>query len=273
VGFDRGRTVSSGSNVVASGHLISPEQSRIIAAQNMFIGGQDLTLDNRRFILEGSLTKICRKAPKLKKFFLFDDLLVYGQFISKKKLAKQVILSLSDMAVKGVPDDRGLKFAFQISTPKKTFILAAESSDEKKRWLEALTTQIDLASRDGHPDDKAALWKPDSSVKVCMNCGATRFSAFNRRHHCRGCGKVVCATCSENKIVLQNLSHTKAVRVCISCYGSGIANMKQTATGRLAWLCDSDSDSDIEDLDAIAAPANEEVRFDRFHRSGRVHGI
>ena len=110
---------------------------------------------------------------------------------------------------------------------------------------------------------------------------------------------MVCATCSENKIVLQNLSHTKAVRVCISCYGSGIANMKQSmpppplcllvncllvhdlplflvasaATGRLAWLCDSDSDSDIEDLDAIAAPANEEVRFDRFHRSGRVHGI
>lgn len=114
---------------------------------------------------------------------------------------------------------------------------------------------------------------------------------------------MVCAACSENKIVLSHLSQTKAVRVCISCYGSGVANMKQSEspphssilscclvlsslssfpffprpqpanTGRLAWLCDSDSDSDVEDLDAINAPVAEEVRFERYHRSGRVHGI
>lgn len=143
VTLDRGRTVSSGSTLTVSGagqQVISPEQSRIISVQNMFIGGQvclwpdllifqllsagmmdnsflffvftkDLTQDNRRFIMEGSLTKICRKAPKQKRFFLFDDILVYGQFVSKKKLTKQVILGLNDMAAKNLPDDRGAIFA------------------------------------------------------------------------------------------------------------------------------------------------------------------
>jgi len=64
-------------------------------------------LESRRLVLEGSLTKICRKAPKLKKFFLFDDILVYGQFVSKKKLTKQCILSLGDLIVTALPDERG----------------------------------------------------------------------------------------------------------------------------------------------------------------------
>lgn len=49
--------------------------------------------------------------------------------------------------------------------------------------MEALTAQIEQVAlrEDQHAGDKAAPWKPDNSVSVCMNCGATRFSAFNRR--------------------------------------------------------------------------------------------
>lgn len=127
--------------------------------------------------------------------------------------------------------------------------MTAETADEKKRWVEALRVQIEHSTKDGgNTEDKAALWKPDNLVQVCMNCGATRFSAFNRRvsfssgsqpfsfyktsfllqHHCRGCGKVVCAACSESRIILPHLSQTKPVRVCIACYGSGLATMKQS---------------------------------------------
>ncbi|CCX31471.1 FYVE zinc finger-domain-containing protein [Pyronema domesticum] len=44
-------------------------------------------------------------------------------------------------------------------------------------------------------------WQPDSAAKACPICECA-FSFFNRRHHCRRCGRVVCATCSPDKIVI-----------------------------------------------------------------------
>lgn len=37
-------------------------------------------------------------------------------------------------------------------------------------------------------------WQTDSNVKRCENCDIS-FSLFNRRHHCRGCGKIFCSKC------------------------------------------------------------------------------
>ncbi|CAN0452439.1 unnamed protein product, partial [Ectocarpus fasciculatus] len=34
--------------------------------------------------------------------------------------------------------------------------------------------------------------------RKCAVCGE-RFAALRRRHHCRCCGEVVCATCSPTK--------------------------------------------------------------------------
>ena len=40
-----------------------------------------------------------------------------------------------------------------------------------------------------------AQWLPDASAPTCAVCRA-KFSVVRRRHHCRQCGRVVCATCS-----------------------------------------------------------------------------
>jgi hypothetical protein len=37
-------------------------------------------------------------------------------------------------------------------------------------------------------------WAADKDHKVCMVC-LRPFTVFNRRHHCRACGHVVCASC------------------------------------------------------------------------------
>lgn len=42
---------------------------------------------------------------------------------------------------------------------------------------------------------KIIKWMPDDSVSACCIC-QTEFSLFNRRHHCRLCGIVVCDACS-----------------------------------------------------------------------------
>ena len=40
---------------------------------------------------------------------------------------------------------------------------------------------------------------------------------FNRRHHCRRCGRVVCGTCSSQRIHLATYPDSVAVRVCNDC--------------------------------------------------------
>lgn len=41
-----------------------------------------------------------------------------------------------------------------------------------------------------------AIWVPDQKTETCMRCNS-RFGWRRRRHHCRLCGRVVCASCSE----------------------------------------------------------------------------
>lgn len=41
-----------------------------------------------------------------------------------------------------------------------------------------------------------SAWQPDSAVLACGLCSRD-FTLFVRRHHCRKCGRVVCASCSK----------------------------------------------------------------------------
>lgn len=43
-------------------------------------------------------------------------------------------------------------------------------------------------------------WIPNDQVLECMCCQNTVFSMFNRRHHCRRCGRVICFNCSTKRM-------------------------------------------------------------------------
>ena len=83
-------------------------------------------------------------------------------------------------------------------------------------------------------------WIEDDAVKQCFSC-STYFSLFNRRHHCRSCGRIYCGTCSSKKtklpkdiekfpkapekyhikVLWENIlysSDSEKVRVCNKCY-------------------------------------------------------
>jgi len=53
-------------------------------------------------------------------------------------------------------------------------------------------------------------WVPDKERLCCVICGRT-FHFFFRRHHCRGCGEVVCSDCSSKQKLLQD------ERYCDNC--------------------------------------------------------
>lgn len=44
-------------------------------------------------------------------------------------------------------------------------------------------------------------WQPDIEVSKCPICN-TAFSFWHRKHHCRKCGRVVCANCSPHRITI-----------------------------------------------------------------------
>lgn len=53
----------------------------------------------------------------------------------------------------------------------------------------------------GPSDVSRPRWQPDAEVTICPICH-TQFSIFVRKHHCRKCGRVVCASCSPHRITI-----------------------------------------------------------------------
>ncbi|KAF0747718.1 hypothetical protein AaE_007620 [Aphanomyces astaci] len=60
-------------------------------------------------------------------------------------------------------------------------------------------------------------WVTDDTVLECLSCGEG-FGMATRKHHCRHCGRIVCATCSTNRIPLPKFDQVPAARVCDICF-------------------------------------------------------
>ncbi|CAB4011683.1 pleckstrin homology domain-containing family F member 2 [Paramuricea clavata] len=183
--------------------------------------GQPLAVTSRVLVGEGVLTKLCRKKPKPRQFYLFNDILVYGNIvINKKKYNKQHILPLEGVQLLAIEDDGALKNGWQIISPKKSFAVYAATATEKAEWMAHINKCIaDLLSKTGKQPLKehAAVWIPDNEAASCMLCRKSKFTTLNRRHHCRKCGGVVCGACSTRRFLLPQQS-SKPIRVCDKCY-------------------------------------------------------
>lgn len=61
-------------------------------------------------------------------------------------------------------------------------------------------------------------WVVDYDIDICMLCGKD-FNWFRGRakHHCRGCGLLICYKCSPNTKEVPYLSEEKVSRVCKEC--------------------------------------------------------
>ena len=62
----------------------------------------------------------------------------------------------------------------------------------------------------------APVWVPDNFSNSCQECGV-RFSFVQRKHHCRGCGRLLCGRCSQYQAPLQYLGGALG-RVCVACH-------------------------------------------------------
>lgn len=76
----------------------------------------------------------------------------------------------------------------------------------------------------------APYWVPDSSHDSCMQCDQ-KFSLMKRRHHCRCCGELVCATCCSFRASLEYMRN-QAQPGTSSGSASSVAS---TSTGPPDW--------------------------------------
>uniref|UniRef100_A0A673V4J3 phosphatidylinositol-3,5-bisphosphate 3-phosphatase n=1 Tax=Suricata suricatta TaxID=37032 RepID=A0A673V4J3_SURSU len=78
-----------------------------------------------------------------------------------------------------------------------------------------------LSEASWEPVDKketeVTRWVPDHMASHCYNCDC-EFWLAKRRHHCRNCGNVFCATCCHLKLPIPDQQLYDPVLVCNSCY-------------------------------------------------------
>ena len=91
-----------------------------------------------------------------------------------------------------------LLVSLNVMHPNST-LASSSSSNHLRRSLQALPhlpDQEDMFPKRGKVDHFVpAIWVPDGKTDVCMRCGNV-FGWRRRRHHCRLCGRCVCAQCS-----------------------------------------------------------------------------
>ncbi|KAI8920402.1 hypothetical protein BC831DRAFT_479817 [Entophlyctis helioformis] len=213
---------------------------KMIELQRGLIGlHESLLTPGRRFLYRGRVQKISRKHHQPRELILFSDILVYASpIILDDQLRFHRKLHLDNCRVEGLNDSETIRNAFQIITREKSFVVYAESAELKQEWLSQLTSAIselkdarktlrtpntpDVDNIEGY---KAPIWVPDSLANNCNVC-TTEFTLFNRKHHCRACGNVVCSSCSTNAFYVPLADHDQLERCCDVCFQDIVASGK-----------------------------------------------
>jgi len=190
----------------------------LLRLQQSFMGVNiDLVQPHRKLVKEGQIIKICRASRQQRQFILCNDILLYTNIVGNRFVMPREI-SLPSVHVYDIADDesKDLFNAFAVQSNKKSFVALAEDAATKAAWLNAFADAFNLVNQDEETGTNVApIWRPDDEAKKCKRCSVP-FTMFNRKHHCRKCGEVVCGTCSSQRKIIQN--GEGAVRVCDSCY-------------------------------------------------------
>lgn len=206
--------------------------SKLMSIQNSIVNHHEVIKPGRNFLKEGELMKISRKEMQPRLFILFSDSLLCLTAAQQGGYRVNLELPLSDMKV-NVPPQQDYQNEFSIITRRRSFLLSASSPTEREEWISALNQAIEdninrkssfhVLRKEGSESSssselgrEAPVWIPDQRVTMCQLC-TSGFTFTHRRHHCRACGKVVCAACSSNKLPLQ-YKGSHPVRVCDDCF-------------------------------------------------------
>nr|CDS18908.1 zinc finger FYVE domain containing protein 9 [Echinococcus granulosus] len=101
-------------------------------------------------------------------------------------------------------------------------------SNERHRTSPSLpSTSSSVRPQSIPPSLNPPEWAADTSSTVCVACNS-RFTMMRRRHHCRTCGRLLCATCTPHRVPLPpSFSHSSA-------YSSPEGSLLRLVSGSIA---------------------------------------
>lgn len=191
----------------------------------------DLISPTRELVREGRVTKIsARSGEKQERYlFLFNDLMLVCSEPLLGTYKIRASLNIDGMEVK----EAEIPNAFYVRSKQKTIELLNEGIlEEPSSWYMSMSAvindfnsrkqtmraleQVQNVSGGDEVGKRAPTWIKDDAATGCMLC-TNQFTTFRRRHHCRGCGNVVCAKCSSKKVPL-SYDDNKLNRVCDKCF-------------------------------------------------------
>jgi len=216
-------TKVQGVNAVINVGLKDFEQrQKLIQIEKKFTKKLMLTSPSRKFKKQGEIFKITsrkKKADTLYTFFLFNDLVLYAKPKGEKQFVLHQELPInSHFEIHDLPDT-DKQNRFQIISTKKSITCYCKTLGDKQSWLESIRESISDSAASLSKDDGvsgvAPLWKADDDSNNCTQCHDA-FTFFNRRHHCRFCGDLVCGKCSTHKLPYNN-DPKKIKRACDLC--------------------------------------------------------
>lgn len=130
-----------------------------------------------------------------------------GGVTGQKKWKKRYfVLNNSKLDYYAKPEDVGVKILGSIdlenaylvdkSATKRPlgFQIVSMSKDKKQRVCDECKFR--------EINQGVDAWQPDEMTKFCPLC-TQKFGTFSRRHHCRGCGRIVCASCSKTERTIE----------------------------------------------------------------------
>uniref|UniRef100_A0A8C5U3B6 FYVE, RhoGEF and PH domain containing 2 n=1 Tax=Malurus cyaneus samueli TaxID=2593467 RepID=A0A8C5U3B6_9PASS len=215
--------------------------------QNLWVVYQRLGLEDdivdpsNELIKEGPIQKISTRnnSTSEKYLFLFNNMLLYcvPKVIQVgAEFQVHLRIDVEGMKVRELKDTE-FPHTFLVSGKKRSLELQPpvplqpclplqafqDAIDRKEKRSETFKTAVHGLETDTPALKteelglRAPQWVRDNLVTMCMRCKEPFNAITRRRHHCRACGYVVCARCSDYKAELQ-YDGNRPNRVCQECY-------------------------------------------------------
>lgn len=132
--------------------------------------------------------------------------------VTEKRAIEQTMREVN-LAREGVVD-QCMKLKKELATLQKTFNSLNQDLKYRTAALQEMGQENQELQRTIN-EMTSRQWQGGKGVKECSDCSA-KFTAVNRKHHCRNCGMIFCGSCS-SKTAKTSASKSK-VRVCNACY-------------------------------------------------------
>ena len=231
--------------------------------ERKFTTNVKLLSPSRQFLKEGKMWIVRRNKDRLYQFFLFNDEIIYASSYGNKLNLHQQLPINRQFEAKWVDDINNDKYSnikgrgFQLISTKISFVAYCDDGKEAHEWFNKIS---DAMKEQKRKEESGALthkhtlseaqpvWTPDCHYDECTMDGCdNKFSLFNRRHHCRRCGKLVCGSCSKYELLN---AYGVPQRACKQCYFNFINyNYKGNENMSEFWTCPDWLNSLNDDLD------------------------